>query len=226
LRISLAYRLQRHEQDGEVQGTCGRMRSEVGVKNPDGSFGSYLGTLFSITKQKEELSVVARERSDARNEEQAEFTAEQWAAVEAVIRKYKKKPGSLIPVLEEVQEAVGYLPKPVMQRVALGLRVPFSEVYGVVTFYSFFTMAPKGKHTVRCCQGTACYVRGGKKILEALTDTLKIQPGETTPDRNFSLETVRCLGACGLAPVVVVDEDTHRQMKPSKISGVLEAYDK
>jgi NADH-quinone oxidoreductase E subunit len=170
--------------------------------------------------------VVAREKTEGVLEAQEEFTAEQRAAVDGVIKKYKKKPGSLIPVLEEVQEAIGYLPKPVMERVALGLKVPFSEVYGVVTFYSFFTMAPKGKHVVRCCLGTACYVRGGKRILETLTDTLKVQPGETTPDRNFSLETVRCLGACGLAPVVVVDEDTHRQMKPSKISGVLEAYEK
>ena len=170
--------------------------------------------------------MVAREKTEEVLEAQEEFTAEQWAAVDAVIKKYKKKPGSLIPALEEVQEAIGYLPRPVMKRVALGLKVPFSEVYGVVTFYSFFTMAPKGKHTVRCCLGTACYVRGGKKILETLTETLKVQPGETTPDRNFSLETVRCLGACGLAPVVVVDEDTHRQMKPSKISGVLEAYEK
>jgi NADH-quinone oxidoreductase E subunit len=170
--------------------------------------------------------VSAREKKRGKLEAPDEFTAAQWAAVDRIIKKYKTKPGSLIPVLEEVQEAVGYLPKPVMERVAQGLKVPFSEVYGVVTFYSFFTMAPKGKHTVRCCLGTACYVRGGKRILETLTETLKVQPGETTPDRNFSLETVRCLGACGLAPVVVVDEDTHRQMKPSKISGVLEAYDK
>lgn len=170
--------------------------------------------------------MAAREKKEGKLELQNEFTAEQWSAVDGVIKKYRTKPGSLIPVLEEVQEAIGYLPKPVMEKVALGLKVPFSEVYGVVTFYSFFTMAPKGKHTVRCCLGTACYVRGGKKILETLTETLKVQPGETTPDRNFSLETVRCLGACGLAPVVVVDEDTHRQMKPSKVSGVLEAYDK
>ncbi len=170
--------------------------------------------------------MVAREKSDEVLEAKEEFTAEQWAAVDAIMKRYKAKPGSLIPVLEEVQETIGYLPKPVLQRVALGLKVPFSEVYGVVTFYSFFTMAPKGKHTVRCCLGTACYVRGGKKLLDTLTETLNVQPGETTPDRRFSLETVRCLGACGLAPVVVVDEDTHRQMKPSKISGVLEAYDK
>jgi len=170
--------------------------------------------------------VVAKRKAEVVAERHEDFTTEQWAAVDRVIKKYKAKPGSLIPVLEEVQEAVGYLPKPVMERVARGLKVPFSEVYGVVTFYSFFTMAPKGKHTVRCCLGTACYVRGGKKILDTLTETLKVQPGETTPDRAFSLETVRCLGACGLAPVVVVDEDTHRQMKPSKVSGVLHAYDK
>jgi NADH-quinone oxidoreductase E subunit len=179
-----------------------------------------------MVSEKEGYSVVAREKSEAMLEAQEEFTAEQWAAVDAIMKRYKAKPGSLIPVLEEVQETIGYLPKPVLQRVALGLKVPFSEVYGVVTFYSFFTMAPKGKHTVRCCLGTACYVRGGKKLLDTLTETLNVQPGETTPDRRFSLETVRCLGACGLAPVVVVDEDTHRQMKPSKISGVLEAYDK
>jgi NADH-quinone oxidoreductase subunit E/NADP-reducing hydrogenase subunit HndA len=179
-----------------------------------------------MVSDKEGCSVVAREKSDAMLEAKEDFTAEQWAAVDAIVKQYKGKPGSLIPVLEEVQETIGYLPKPVLQRVALGLKVPFSEVYGVVTFYSFFTMAPKGKHTVRCCLGTACSVRGGKKLLDTLTETLNVQPGETTPDRRFSLETVRCLGACGLAPVVVVDEDTHRQMKPSKISGVLEAYDK
>jgi NADH:ubiquinone oxidoreductase subunit E len=170
--------------------------------------------------------VAAKVKSDVLLKEREEFTAEQWAAVEAIIEKYKGKPGSLIPVLEEIQEAVGYLPKTIQSKVARALKIPFSEVYGVVTFYSFFTMFPRGKHTVRCCLGTACYVRGGKKILETLTEILKVQPGETTPDRQFSLETVRCLGACGLAPVVVVDEDTHRQMKPSRITGVLGAYDK
>ena len=158
--------------------------------------------------------------------EKEEFTAQELAGVEAIIKRHKGKPGALIPVLEEIQELVGYLPKSIQSRVARGLKIPLSEVYGVVTFYSFFTMAPRGKHTVRCCLGTACYVRGGKKILETLTETLKVLPGETTPDRQFSLETVRCLGACGLAPVVVVDEDTHRQMKPSQITGVLGSYDK
>ena len=170
--------------------------------------------------------MVAKRKAETLPERQEDFTADQWSAVDAIIGRHKTKRGSLIPVLEEIQEAIGYLPKPVLERVAKGLRIPFSEVYGVVTFYSFFTMVPRGKHTVRCCLGTACYVRGGHKLLETLIDKLKIEPGETTQDRQFSLETVRCLGACGLAPVVVVDEDTHRQMKPSKIPGVLDAYDK
>ena len=166
----------------------------------------------------------SKKKGDGAMNGQEALTAEQWAAVGRIIRKYKSRPGSLILVLEEVQEEIGYLPKSVMERVALGLKAPFSEVYGVVTFYSFFTMAPRGKHTIRCCLGTACYVRGGNRIMETLRNTLKIEPGETTEDRQFSLETVRCLGACGLAPVLVVDEDTHRQVKPSKIPGVLDAY--
>jgi len=162
---------------------------------------------------------------DTKQTEEQGFTAEELANVDAIIDQYKNRPGSLIPVLEEIQETIGFLPKSVQRRVALGLSIPFSEVYGVVTFYSFFTMAPKGKHTIRCCLGTACYVRGGKRILEKLTQTLKVAPGETTSDRRFSLETVRCLGACGLAPVVMVDDNTYRQMKPSKISEILEAYE-
>jgi NADH:ubiquinone oxidoreductase subunit E len=154
-----------------------------------------------------------------------EFSSEELSTIDAIIERYQARPGSLIPVLEEIQEAVGYLPRSMQRRVALGLCIPFSEVYGVVTFYSFFTMAPRGRHTIRCCLGTACYVRGGKQILEKLMKTLNVRPGETTSDRRFSLETVRCLGACGLAPVTMVDENTYRQMKPSKVSEILKAYE-
>lgn len=153
------------------------------------------------------------------------FSPAELAAVDAIIERCKGKPGSLIPVLEEIQEAIGHLPKSIQKRVALGMNIPFSEVYGVVTFYSFFTMVPKGRHVVRCCLGTACYVRGGKQILDRVEEAWQLHPGETTEDRRFSLETVRCLGACGLAPVMVVDEDTHRQMKPSKVGEILERYD-
>jgi NADH:ubiquinone oxidoreductase subunit E len=154
-----------------------------------------------------------------------EFTQDELATVDGMIGRYQNKAGSLIPVLEEIQETIGYLPKSIQRRVAVGLKIPFSEVYGVVTFYSFFTMVPRGRHTTRCCLGTACYVRGGKKNMEKLTEMLNLSPGETTADRRFSLETVRCLGACGLAPVIMVDGDTYRQVKPTKISEILDTYE-
>jgi NADH:ubiquinone oxidoreductase subunit E len=153
-----------------------------------------------------------------------EFTAEQVAKLNSIIEKFKGKPGGLIPVLEEAQVSLEYLPLSVQKRIASGLNLPLSRVYGVVTFYSFFTMTPRGKHTVRVCLGTACYVRGGKAIAETLQKELGINDGETTPDRMFTLETVRCLGACGLGPVVVVDEDIHGRLKSGKVKEVLSQY--
>jgi len=153
-----------------------------------------------------------------------EFSGEKMAAVDAVINNSRLKPGALIPVLEEVQEILSYIPKSIQKKVALGLGVPLSEVWGVVTFYSFFTTTPRGRHTVRCCLGTACYVRGGKRNLEKLSALLHVEPGETTEDRRFSLETVRCLGACALAPVVAADGETFAQVKPMKISEILDIF--
>jgi NADH:ubiquinone oxidoreductase subunit E len=152
------------------------------------------------------------------------FTPEQVAELDKIIKKHKGKPGGLIPVLEEAQVALEYLPMSVQKKIAKELNLPLSRVYGVVTFYSFFTMTPRGKHTVRVCLGTACYVRGGKAIKETLEKEFGIKEGETTPDRMFTLETVRCLGACGLGPVVVVDEDIHGRMKPSKIKEMMVQY--
>lgn len=153
-----------------------------------------------------------------------EFTAEQVAKLNSIIEKFKGKPGGLIPVLEEAQVALEYIPISVQKRIASGLNLPLSRVYGVVTFYSFFTMTPRGKHTVRVCLGTACYVRGGKALTEALEKQFGIKVGETTADRMFTLESVRCLGACGLGPVVVVDEDIHGRLKPGKVKEVLSQY--
>jgi NADH:ubiquinone oxidoreductase subunit E len=153
-----------------------------------------------------------------------EFTPEQVVKLNEIIKKHKGKPGGLIPVLEEAQVSLEYLPISVQKKIAQELNLPLSRVYGVVTFYSFFTMTPRGKHTVRVCLGTACYVRGGKAIAETLKKELGIQDGETTPDRMFTLETVRCLGACGLGPVVVVDEDLHGRVKPSKVKEMLFQY--
>jgi len=160
-------------------------------------------------------------------EKQAEtddFTSEQWNLIDKVIEKYRDKPGALIPVLEEIQGITGYLPESVQRRVASGLSLPLSQVYGVTTFYSFFTMKPRGKHQVRVCLGTACHVRGAKRNLEHLMEALKLRPGECTEDRNFSLDVVRCLGACGLAPVMVVNEDTHKQVKEAKLDRILKEY--
>jgi len=152
------------------------------------------------------------------------FSCEQRAAVDVVIARNCSKPGALIPVLEEVQEILGYLPKPILKEIAIRLTIPFSEVWGVVTFYSFFTTTPRGRHTVRCCMGTACYVRGGKNNLEKLSALLHIEPGATTEDNRFSLETVRCLGACALAPVVAAGGETFAQVKPMKIPEILEGF--
>ena len=153
-----------------------------------------------------------------------EFSQEQIAKLDAIIDKYRGKPGGLIPVLEEAQMVLEYLPIGIQKRVAQGLNLPLSRVYGVVTFYSFFTMTPKGRHTVRVCLGTACYVRGGKVIAENIEKVLGIKEGETTPDRRFTYETVRCLGACGLGPVVVVDEEVHGRVKPAKVKELLNQY--
>jgi len=153
-----------------------------------------------------------------------DFTEEQWQSIDEVIQKYRGKSGALIPVLEEVQGITGYLPESVQRRVASGLDLPLSQVYGVTTFYSFFTMKPRGKHQIRICLGTACHVRGAKRNIEHLTQVLSLKPGECTEDRQFSMEVVRCLGACGLAPVMLVDEDTHKQVKEAKLNQIMKKY--
>jgi NADH:ubiquinone oxidoreductase subunit E len=153
-----------------------------------------------------------------------EFTPEQLKEAAEIIARFKGKPGGLIPVLEEVQGVLGFLPVSIQEIIAEGLGIPRAQVFGVVTFYSFFTMVPRGKHTCRVCLGTACYVRGGRAIAETLKRTLGISEGETTADRMFSLESVRCLGACGLGPVVVVDEKVYGRIKPGMVGEILSHY--
>jgi NADH:ubiquinone oxidoreductase subunit E len=154
-----------------------------------------------------------------------DYTEEKARELDAIIKKYRKRPGSLIPVLQEAQELIGYLPPTVQRHIARGLKLPVSEVHGVVSFYSFFTMKPKGKHNVRVCLGTACYVKGAEEIVKKLSEGLSIEVGGITDDKKFSLETVRCLGACGLAPVVVVDKDTHGSVNPVKVNELLTTYE-
>ena len=137
-------------------------------------------------------------------------------ALDKTLSRFTGEPGELIPVLQAVQKRVGYLPKEALRRVARYCHVPESTVYGVATFYSQFYLERQGRHKIRVCRGTACHVRGSKKIMAALTRKLGIEPGETTPDYKFTLERVACFGACALAPVVVIDEKVHGGMSPQK----------
>lgn len=141
-----------------------------------------------------------------------------------VLKDYREVPGALIPVLQIAQAMFGYLPETALKKISLALNKPYSEVAGVVGFYSFFTTVPRGKHLVRVCLGTACYVRGGKPVLQALKDALGVEVGETTSDRMFSLDVGRCFGACGLAPVIMIDQDVHQRVKPSKVGKILDRY--
>jgi NADH:ubiquinone oxidoreductase subunit E len=133
-------------------------------------------------------------------------------------------PGALIPVLQSAQNLFGYLSEAVLKHISLTMKIPYSEVTGVVTFYSYFSTIPRGKNIVRVCLGTACYVRGGKDVLKGLKDQLGINVGGTTEDREFSLEVGRCFGACGLAPVVMINEDVHQRVKPAKLREILKSY--
>ena len=155
----------------------------------------------------------------------AETSEEQLLAqLDDVLREYADVPGALIPVLQIAQRMFGYLPESALRRISLALDKPYSEVAGVVTFYSYFTTAPRGKHLIRVCLGTACYVRGGKEVLAALRGALRIEVGETTSDRTFSLDIGRCFGACGLAPVIMIDDDVHQGVRPVGLSHILDAY--
>jgi NADH-quinone oxidoreductase E subunit len=140
------------------------------------------------------------------------------------IQKNKDERGALMPVLQDAQEIYGYLPIEVQTMVAEGLDLSLSEVYGVATFYSQFSLNPKGEHQISVCMGTACYVKGADKILEALQEKLGIGVGECTPDGLFSLDSTRCVGACGLAPVMMVDNDVYGKMTVAQIDDILEKY--
>lgn len=141
-----------------------------------------------------------------------------------VCASFNNDPGELINVLHKAQSIFGYLPAEVQEIVSKELKVPLAKVYGVVTFYSFFTMIPKGKHPISICTGTACYVRGAEKVLDEFKKLLEIKVGETTADGKFSLSCLRCVGACGLAPVVLVGEKTYGRVAPDMVKEILAEY--
>ncbi len=147
------------------------------------------------------------------------------ARVADIIDELKGHDGSLIQILHLVQGIYGYLPLEVQQFIAERMDIPLSEIYGVSTFYSFFSTKPRGEYTIRVCLGTACYVRGSAKILKRLSEMLGVEVGNTTKDRKFTLEVMRCMGACGLAPAVMVNDEVVPQVNPDKLNRILEMCD-
>ena len=151
-------------------------------------------------------------------------TTEQEAQLMQVIADHKEQPGALMPVLQQAQEIYGYLPLEVQEMISLGLDIPLEEVYGVVTFYSQFSLYPKGQYKISVCLGTACYVKGSGDIYDKLSRSLGIKGGECTPDGKFSLEACRCIGACGLAPVMTINDDVYGRLSVDEIEGILAKY--
>lgn len=149
---------------------------------------------------------------------------QKYSEIANIIDLYKDNEGSLIQILHLAQGIYGYLPLDLQKFIASSLDKPLSEVSGVITFYSFFSTTPRGEHTIRVCLGTACYVRGGKKLVERLQEILNIQIGETTQDGKFTFEIARCIGACGLAPAMMIDNVVYKQVNVNKLESILSKY--
>lgn len=151
---------------------------------------------------------------------------EELKRIDEIVEKYKGKKGALILILQKIQEHISFIPIEVQRKVAKILDIPEKDVYGVVTFYSFFSMVPRGKYNIRVCLGTACFVKGSKRILDKLVKEFGIEPGQTTADRNYSLQINRCLGACGLAPVIVVNDKFYQKVNPEKVIDIVYSCEK
>lgn len=152
------------------------------------------------------------------------LTDSQKQKIEEICASFNNDPGELINVLHKTQGVFGYLPEEVQREIAKNLGIPVAKVYGVVTFYSFFTMTPKGKHAISVCMGTACYVRGAEKVVDEVKKQLKINVGEVTPDGKFSLDCLRCVGACGLAPVMLIGDKVYGRVDPKEVKAILDSY--
>ncbi|TYO94934.1 NADH-quinone oxidoreductase subunit NuoE [Desulfallas thermosapovorans] len=149
----------------------------------------------------------------------------QYQRLQEVFEKYRNLKGALIPLLQEAQEIFGYLPGDVMKKISQEVGVPFSKTFGVATFYSQFHLKPRGRNIIRMCQGTACHVRGAGKVFDAVSTDLGVGRNESTEDLRYTLETVACLGACGLAPVMMVNDDTHGRLTPDKAVAIVKKYE-
>ncbi len=153
-----------------------------------------------------------------------DITENMWDQIDVIINDNKNVEGSVISVLRLSQDIVGYLPIELIDFIADGLKLPRSQTYGVTTFYSFFSLKPKGRNLIKVCTGTACYVKGIQTVVDKICDQYSVDPEGTTEDRRFSLNSIRCLGACGLAPVMVVNEDIYGDVKPNESIEIIEKY--
>ena len=153
-------------------------------------------------------------------------TKEQYDALDRVIEEHIQEPGALMPVLQGAQEIFGCVPIDVQKYIAQALHTTLSDVYGVATFYSQFSLQPKGEYLVSVCLGTACYVKGSQKVLDKLSEVLNVQVGQTTPDGRFTLQATRCLGACGLAPVMTINDEVYGRLTPDQIPAIIDKYRK
>lgn len=153
-----------------------------------------------------------------------EGTEQQKEQLMECINKHRSERGCLMPILHEAQNIYGYLPSEVQTMIAEELKISLAEVYGVATFYSQFTLNPKGKHKISVCLGTACYVKGSDKVLLAVEKELRISCGDCTPDRKFSIDSCRCVGACGLAPVMIIDGEVYGRLTENDVKGILDKY--
>jgi len=145
--------------------------------------------------------------------------------LDALVEPYLGKKEMVIPVLQQVQDHFGYLPRPAMERVSQLMHIPLSRLYGVATFYAQFKMKPRGRYIIRVCKGTACHIQGSPKIAERIEEILGVQSGETTDDLRFTLEEVACIGACALAPVIMVNDNPHGRLTPDKVKAILDSYE-
>ncbi len=152
------------------------------------------------------------------------ITPEQQEKMDEIIANYADTEGALIPVLHEVQEVIGYLPMEVQKYLSEKMNIPLAEIYGVITFYTQFSLNPKGEYKIGVCLGTACYVKGSGDILEKIKEIIKVEVGECSDDGKFSLEATRCIGACGLAPVMTINDEVYGRLVVDDIPGILEKY--
>ena len=168
---------------------------------------------------------VGRHETPPEGEVRVGYAGKIFREIEEIIGSTQGQAGALIRVLQQAQGLLGYLPAPIIKTISRDLKIPLSEVYGIISFYHFFSTVPKGRYVIQVCMGTSCYVKGGQKILDTLKKDWGLEPDGITDDGRFSLETVRCLGACGLSPVMAVAGDVHGKVKISQLKDILDSYE-